>query len=380
MKSPLSPTAAIIGAVLCLTPSLGLSQTAPTAPAVKAEAKPAAKPVTEAITKASPLTQTGQAALHAWLIPSYQDLATKARAFAEASQAACAASKASQAGADALRVQKAQKSLSQLQLSWAAVSMITFGPIAKERRLYRLYFWPDKHGTGARQFRKMMAGGDTSRLAPEQFKLQSAALQGLVAAERLLFPATGAPDMSAFGCQLLKAIAHNVHEISAAVRLGWNNAKTPELFQELLKSTINEAQLSATTRIGKVLGESPAKAKPQKAEAHRQQLSLAIIKASLDSSRRLLLGSKDSGYQGLIAGISSSPKVVAHMRSNLNLRFDQAATVLTAIKGPLPKAVANDRDTVKILQMALNDLADYLKFQVAPKAGIEFTFNTLDGD
>lgn len=377
MKSPFSPSAAIMGAALCLAPSLGVSQAATTQPAAPSEAQPAAKAETKAETKTSPLTQAGKKAVQAWLIPGYQDLASKAGAFAKASQAACPAGKTAQ---DRNKRQKTQQALSQLQLSWAAVSMVTFGPIAKERRIYRLYFWPDKHGTGARQFRKMLAGRDTSRLTPEQFKLQSAALQGLVAAEKILFPTKGDGELSTFGCQFLNAIAANVHEISAAVLLGWDNYTQSQLFQELLKSTINEAQLSATVRIGKVLGESTAKAKPLKAEAHRQQLSLAIIEASLDSSRRLLLGSKDSGYQGLIAGLPVSPKVVAHIRSNLKLRFNQAATVIDAIKGPLPKAVATDRDTVKILQMALNDLADYLKFQVAPKAGIEFTFNTLDGD
>lgn len=333
-------------------------------------------------------------AIGEWLIPRYETFINGVKGSSVASQQLCQKP-------NAQNVKAAQKAFSKLQLDWAAVNLVDFGLMGKDHRHNRVYFWPDRHGTAGRQFRKAIATKNYGELEAKNFNQLSAALQGLGTAEKLLFtkdaerdwhfPIDGATRK--YSCAMLDAINANIYGIGVEVTTAWRRVlrrsaptastyTSPEddprkkLYGQLLKATITEAELTSVQRLGKALGKTPEDAKPKRAEAYRQGLSVEIIKASLASSRELLLGTdQGDGFPGLIQPIETS-----NMKANLSQRFDRALETLNAIKGPLDQAVIKDRDSVKLAQFAANDLVEYLKFKVAKAAGYEFTFNALDGD
>ena len=44
-------------------------------------------------------------------------------------------------------------------LAWQSIQHIRFGPVMVDNRHYRFEYWPDKHGQGARQVRKLLSAG-----------------------------------------------------------------------------------------------------------------------------------------------------------------------------------------------------------------------------
>ena len=109
--------------------------------------------------------------------------------------------------------------------AWAGVDFFRFGPMAVEGRYERFAFFPDVHGTGARQMRQFLAGKDEKLLAPGALARQSAAVQGLPALESLLYSGDSAllvaDTPEPFRCALAAAVAANLDEIAAAVDAGW---------------------------------------------------------------------------------------------------------------------------------------------------------------
>lgn len=350
--------------------------------------------------------QTAKQAVRHWLIPGLETFVKEAKAFDHKSGVLCASPSTSTHSA-------ALKALQDLQLSWAAVSQVTFGPASQNKRQYRAYFWPDKHGTGARQFRKFMAAADVNQLDAKSFPQLSVALQGLGPAERLLadkdynrvWQDGGKPEQRAFSCAYLQSIARNLTTIGKEIITAWDlrlvtghkgksrEAKAKqegakqqpkhgegdydnrdELYYKLIKAVIVETELTAFVRLGKVQGAKPESIKPLKAEARRQGLSMDIIKASLNSSRALLLGNGAS-FKGLVSAFAKPA-----LRANLNQRYDRALSALDAIDAPLDEAVKTKWQTVRKARWAINDLVTYLTETVALKAGMTFTFNELDGD
>lgn len=345
--------------------------------------------------------QTARRTVEKWLIPTYQQFIDRADSFDTAVTSLCPAAtsggKAPQAKDGNLGV--ARQALKELQRSWAAASIIKFGPIGKETRLHRIYFWPDKHGTGARQFRKALAAKDYSQLKPKAFAQQSAALQGLGPAEKLLYPGdalwtsgkTEDAETRAFACGMLHAIAANLKAIGSETISAWQQRlanpapqkaavsadkydNRDELYYKFIKALIDEAELSSFVRLGKPMGLSPEKAKPKLAEAYRQQLSIPLLKASLTALQSLLLG-EGKDFKGL-----AQPFATTNLRANAEQRFQRSHTALDAINGPLDQAVVKDWTSVQQARYALNDLVTYLTETIALKAGIVFTFNALDGD
>ena len=86
------------------------------------------------------------------------------------------------------------------------VDFLRFGPMAQEGRYERFAFFPDVHGTGARQLRRFLATEDEALLKPGALREQSAAVQGLPALESLLFSGSkallDAEDAEPYRCAL----------------------------------------------------------------------------------------------------------------------------------------------------------------------------------
>ncbi len=114
------------------------------------------------------------------MLPRYARLADATAAFDLAARGFCAAP----ATAPFDEVRSAFHAAAD---AWHDVEHIRFGPMESRLRAERLYFWPDPRNATARQLADLLSGRDPAVLTAEGFVRASAAVQGLPAAERLLF-------------------------------------------------------------------------------------------------------------------------------------------------------------------------------------------------
>ena len=141
-----------------------------------------------------------------YTVPAYRELQSRARDLVAEVEGYCAAP------SDETR-EELRGAFADMLRAWAGVDFFHFGPIAQDGRYERFAYWPDVHGTGARQLRRVLASGDAKLLEPGALASQSAAVQGLPALETLLFQgesallSEAAPDV--FRCALSEAIAEN---------------------------------------------------------------------------------------------------------------------------------------------------------------------------
>src|SRR5680860_518519 len=89
--------------------------------------------------------------------PGYDDLAAKAAVLKSTADALCA-----QPSEVALKDTK--DAFAATVESWSKVEIFRFGPINKEHRYERLFFWPDPKAIGMRQVRPVLATRDESVL------------------------------------------------------------------------------------------------------------------------------------------------------------------------------------------------------------------------
>jgi predicted lipoprotein len=101
------------------------------------------------------------------------------------------------------------------------------GPLVANGRDQHIEYWPDKHGTAARQFRKLIFDKPAAYTDPEKLSGASAALQGFPALEEVLFADDHGNQMIAadedgvFLCQYGTAIATNLGTLSGELQDEW---------------------------------------------------------------------------------------------------------------------------------------------------------------
>ena len=71
--------------------------------------------------------------------------------------------------------------------AWMEVEHLRFGPIETLMRGHRLYFWPQARGKVAAAVRRLIAAGDKAAVRPSRISQANVAIQGLLAAEVLLY-------------------------------------------------------------------------------------------------------------------------------------------------------------------------------------------------
>ena len=106
--------------------------------------------------------------------------------------------------------------------AWIAVSHLRFGPTETDNRAFALAFWPDPRNAAGKTVAKLLAASDPVVSSPEAFREISVAGQGFFAMERLLFGEIPIAE-NEYACELLKAIAGRIAEVSAEIYAEWEN-------------------------------------------------------------------------------------------------------------------------------------------------------------
>ena len=322
------------------------------------------------------------------LVPAYAALDRQSGVLRDALGAYCTSP--SERGGDVVRT-----GFADLLTAWAGVDFVRFGPMAAESRLERFAFWPDVHGTAARQLRQFLADKDTAVLDPGMLAKQSAAVQGLPALESLLFRGDDAllttPHPDVFRCRLAEAIAENLAAIASGAAGEWRDengfrklmlqpsADNPlyrnheESLREVLRALLTGLEQMRDQRLYAALGTSPQTSRAERAPYEISGNALPYIRASAIALRRF----------AAVAGIADVlPTEETRIASSIVSAFDTLDASLDAA-GPNLRAALADPDLHKKLEqaaLAIVALRDLYQTRLANAAQLTGGFNSLDGD
>lgn len=162
-------------------------------------------------------------AIDGFIVPRIDRLAKAASDLASSVGRVC------ESGGDTAVREAARGAFGETVRAWAGLDFVRFGPVARDHRLERIFFWPDPRGFASRQLNGLLVAKKPELLAPGALAKQSVAVQGLTALEILLFDdkaplGTGTDDAARYRCDLARAIAANIAAVSQELASGWEGA------------------------------------------------------------------------------------------------------------------------------------------------------------
>jgi predicted lipoprotein len=329
-----------------------------------------------------------QRTISGYIVPAYQRLLIATTNLTKATDAYCAGpgeeSKAAFTAAFAETVQ-----------AWAGVDFLRFGPMAREGRFERFSFWPDVHGTGARQLRQMLSAEDASLLQPGGLDRQSAAVQGFPALESLMFlPDKGvlaSNSESPYRCSLALAVARNMNTIAALALAGWTGseswaalmekpgasnpvyATSSEAMTEILKAILTGIEQDRDLKIQPALGKTEAEAQPGRAPFPLAGQTLPYLRGSIQALKSFIDTSE------VLMLLPASEQTIV---SSYEAGFRALAETLDSAGDDFKAAIVEPDSRVKLAQLpdTLASLRDLFHYKLFPTLGLSAGFNALDGD
>jgi len=273
--------------------------------------------------------------------------------------------------------------------AWQQIQHIQFGPVTYFNWNFRLQYWPDENGTGARQLDALIAGNNAEGLDSENFSRESVGVQGFPALESLLFAEDSLQQLqiNPFRCQVAQTIARNISEIASGVHTRWveefrntiANADERGFFESAEDATIDflKAQVEPVRRIQQqkveaVLGDNEARQRVRRAESWRSDRSIRNIKLNVLALEQLFNGS---------AAIQLNNVFYGEDVAIINAIFEELDAVLTPLPDGFAAVLEQAEGRGQLLAVAekLDALFEALE------AGLKNTdlylgFNSLDGD
>ncbi|HCK17295.1 MAG TPA: peptidase M75, Imelysin [Thalassospira sp.] len=284
---------------------------------------------------------------------------------------------------------------------WQEIQPWRMGPLVANGRDQHIEYWPDKHGTAARQFRKLMFDKPAAYTDPEKLAGASAALQGFPALEEVLFAEDHGDQMIAadedgvFLCQYGTAIATNLGALSAELQDEWpefasamENAgpdsmdyPTAKFAATDLYRALHEGLLIISTqKLARPLGENAEDSRASRAESPLSKRSLRNIEHNLIGLFAI--------YDGKWGGIGEEGKGLAALIDNslLDRSFRLNWQTVGDSVAELPPSVAevleqpDGYETLTDLKGQIEFLTTLVENDVGGNTQLGGGFNALDGD
>ena len=267
--------------------------------------------------------------------------------------------------------------------------------MGSDGRYERFAYWPDVHGTGARQLRQFLASADPKLIEPGALAGQSAAVQGLPALELLLYSGSkalvrpSAPEP--FRCALAGAVAENTAAIASDALAGWNGEKGwaqlmqdpgpdnpvyrthAEAMTEILKAILTAFEQMRDQRILPAVGPTPEDAKASRAPYALSGHTLAYLAAGSTALQRFVAAS------GILEILPEDQNGYA---ASALFEFSNLDNALDAAGPDIDAALADPelRSKLTYAVIVLASLRNVFQKHIAVAAGLSPGFNSLDGD
>jgi len=326
-------------------------------------------------------TEINLALTDAVVIPDYAAFAVAAGAMNDVAAGFCGA--ISEESLDELRL-----AYHETMDKWQVVQHIQFGPITYFNWNYRLQYWPDDNGTGARQLTALVANKESAVLGSEAFARQSVGVQGVQALELLLFSEDSLSQLQAdpYRCSVVQAITTNLEEIAAGVAQRWtdevrNTVATADergFFEsaedatiDFLKAQVEPVRSLQQQKLEAILGESQANARVRRAESWRSERSVRNLKINVASLERFF----NAGTPALNTVLP--PEDI----EGINAGFARLQATLAELPDSMAAALETESGYDKLKQAAsdFSGLFELLEASLK-KTDLYLGFNSLDGD
>ena len=334
------------------------------------------------------------------VLPRYRDFAEATEHLREASGALCASP-----GATAL--ERARHAYHRAMDSWMAMQHLQFGPLEQKLRAHRLYFWPQARGKVGEAIALLLAAGDPDLLSPARFSGASVAVQGLPAAEHLLFvrgdALAGGTEVGRSECRVLEAVGGNLEAIASEALGEWTDTAAatgvPPSYADLMltpgpdnadfpapkdatllffSALHDELALIADVKVRPVLGDALATARPALAESRPSARATRNVEINLDALQALYAGEAGPGLGDLVAVHEEDPDLDPLMRKAFRLTLETARSIDAALDHAAGDPVLRPR--VEKLSLQVRALRKLVRTRVADALDLAVGFNALDGD
>lgn len=327
--------------------------------------------------------------------PAFREFEAAAAANADALTTLCAA-------AEEPALQAARDAFAPLVVRFSRIEPFRFGPLQREDRMERLFFWPDPRGRGLKQVQKALATADATAATLATLQQKSVALQGLPALEFLLFGTNSDRDLTrpdSFRCQFARAIAQGIAEIATQATREWEQpdgitaallSPSPDAalyrtqadsLQELVKAIRQSLQALSDLKLAAALRDDLSKVKPKRLPFWRSGLALQAMTGTLSVSAEVIQSWRLPtlmARNGALAG-------------QIDFEFDHAVAALNRVDTRLPYprtgealiALVSAQEGYSNLSYArfpVNSVIALLSEEIAESLGLTIGFNALDGD
>lgn len=317
----------------------------------------------------------------AHVLPAYSRFAETAATLVPAAASLCAAPAPATLAA-------VQESYHLAFDAWQGIAHVQFGPVTYFNWNYRLQFWPDDKGTGARQLDALLAAQDVSQLEPAAFERQSIGVQGFPALEHLLFEETALAQLQAqpFRCHLVQAIAVNLAGIAEGIAQRWSGEfraviadpvqsgqfeNAQDATVDFYKALVESVRRYQQQKLVPVLGESLQQVRERRAESWRSQRSLRNLKLDVAALQHLFT----AGTPAL------SSALLADDVALINTAFAELQQSLVPLPDDLAPLLADERGYAQLTTLVAQLDALFEALEAALKrTDLYLGFNSLDGD
>ena len=282
--------------------------------------------------------------------PRYERLAAAAGNFEAVVKPLCVSTEPSTLG-------DAQAGFHELMDAWMNAEHLRFGPADFSMRTHRFHFWPEAQGKVGKAIARRLAGGNRTSAAP--LRDASAAVQGLLAAEFLLFGQdipTSASARTPAGCPLLLEVAANMREMAAGMSADWWSGRDPfirrlagpgpenayfvthgEAARAFLKSLHDGLQRVVDLKVAPVIGRNPGTVRPRLAESRLSGRSTRNIVLNLKALQDLYTGGDGTGIAALIPKSGRTLDRLLHRVSARRSQPRYRSTVRWRSRPPIPR-------------------------------------------
>ncbi|WP_033069401.1 imelysin family protein [Thalassospira australica] len=302
---------------------------------------------------------------------------------------------------DQSELKDAQTAFHEAMDIWQELQPWRMGPMVANGRDQHIEYWPDKHGTAARQFRKLMFDKPAAYTDPEKLAGASAALQGFPALEEVLFDDKHAEQMVAanedgiFLCQYGAAIAINLGTLSGELQADWPEfAKAmrnagPESMDyptakfaatDLYRALHEGLLIISSQKLARPLGDNAQGARASRAESELSERSLRNIEHNLIGLFAIYDGKwGDVGQEGTgLAALIDSSLLDRSFRLNWKTVSDAVADLPPSVSELY--AQPDGYAALAGIKEQIDFLTTLVENDVGGNTQLGGGFNALDGD
>lgn len=262
--------------------------------------------------------------------------------------------------------------------AWLGVSFLRLGPAEVDGRSLAIQFWPDPKSLGTKAQSAMLRTQDPVVNDSGAFAEVSVAARGLMALERLLYPAEPLPSGD-YSCALIRATTADLARLSVLIVQDWQTdfaaalrtagadgntrfATKTEARQALYTALITGFEFVGDDRVGRPLGTFD-KPRPERAEARASGRSLHNVTQSLAALQQFA--------KALVPDVPAT-----------DAAFARAFAVAAKVQSPVFGDVDTPQGWLKaqILQQAIWATRDASIAEIGPALDVGIGFNAADGD